>query len=137
VAVDVFVVDGRPRYHLVDCPHLAGREQIPLPVSEAREAGFTPCSLCKPDTTLAAKAREERDKRLASQLTPAAGSRVAGSPAIGSPAAGSPAAGSGTAAESPAASSPAPDAPGADAAGSTTVGSTVAGNQAPAKDQGA
>jgi hypothetical protein len=58
--VDVFVVDGRPRYHLEDCPHLADREVIPLPVPEAREAGFTPCSLCKPDSKLAAQARKAR-----------------------------------------------------------------------------
>jgi hypothetical protein len=55
---DVYVVDGRPRYHLQDCPHLADREVIPLPVPEAREAGFTPCSLCRPDTTLAGQARK-------------------------------------------------------------------------------
>jgi hypothetical protein len=53
---EVVVVDGRPRYHLADCPHLAGRETVPLPVSEARESGFTPCSLCKPDATLTARA---------------------------------------------------------------------------------
>lgn len=53
----VVVVDGRPRYHLPDCPHLAGKDTVPLSVGEAREAGFTPCSLCKPDTTLAETAR--------------------------------------------------------------------------------
>jgi hypothetical protein len=53
---EVVVVDGRPRYHLADCPHLEGRETVPLPVSEARESGFTPCSLCKPDATLTAQA---------------------------------------------------------------------------------
>jgi hypothetical protein len=56
---EVIVVDGRPRYHLVDCPHLAGRETVPLPVAEARESGFTPCSLCKPDATLVARASAE------------------------------------------------------------------------------
>jgi hypothetical protein len=55
---DVYVVDGRPRYHLQDCPHLADREVVPLPVPEAREAGFTPCSLCMPDSTLARQARK-------------------------------------------------------------------------------
>lgn len=53
---EVVVVDGRPRYHLADCPHLEGREGIPLPIAEARESGFTPCSLCKPDATLVATA---------------------------------------------------------------------------------
>ncbi|MFY1686824.1 hypothetical protein [Plantactinospora sp. WMMB782] len=49
---DVYVVDGRPRYHLVDCAHLSGRESEPLPVSEAVELGFTPCGRCEPDTAL-------------------------------------------------------------------------------------
>ncbi|AVT39341.1 hypothetical protein [Plantactinospora sp. BB1] len=49
---DVYVVDGRPRYHLADCAHLAGRESEPLPVSEAVELGFTPCGHCEPATAL-------------------------------------------------------------------------------------
>jgi hypothetical protein len=53
---DVQVVDGRPRYHLADCPHLTNREAEPLPLAEAREAGFTPCALCRPDATLARQA---------------------------------------------------------------------------------
>ena len=56
--VDVQVVDGRPRYHLADCPHLTDREAVPLPLAEAREAGFTPCALCRPDGTLARRARQ-------------------------------------------------------------------------------
>lgn len=55
---DVIVVDGRPRYHLVDCNHLHDRDIVSLPLAEARESGFTPCSLCRPDSTLAARARE-------------------------------------------------------------------------------
>ncbi|MFK3982129.1 hypothetical protein ACI2K4_17340 [Micromonospora sp. NPDC050397] len=51
---DVLVVDGRPRYHLVDCPHLRDRETEPLPVGEAVELGFTPCAVCEPDTVLLA-----------------------------------------------------------------------------------
>jgi hypothetical protein len=58
LAYDVLVVDGRPRYHLVDCAHLRDRESVPLPLGEARETGFTPCSLCRPDGTLAARTRE-------------------------------------------------------------------------------
>lgn len=54
---EVMVVDGRPRYHLSDCRHLLGRDIIPLPVREAREAGFTPCGWCAPDTRLAERAR--------------------------------------------------------------------------------
>jgi hypothetical protein len=53
----VMVVDGRPRYHLVTCVHLLGREVQTLPVGEAVELGFTPCNLCEPDTTLLAQAR--------------------------------------------------------------------------------
>jgi hypothetical protein len=55
---DVLVVDGRPRYHLVGCTHLRDREPVPLPLAEARETGFTPCSLCRPDSTLAGRTRE-------------------------------------------------------------------------------
>jgi hypothetical protein len=54
---EVLVVDGRPRYHLVGCTHLAGRDSEPLPVHEAVELGFTPCSRCEPDSALLAQAR--------------------------------------------------------------------------------
>ncbi|GGM38405.1 hypothetical protein GCM10011608_23820 [Micromonospora sonchi] len=49
---EVQVVDGRPRYHLAECPHLVGREHEPLPVAEAVELGFTPCAHCTPATIL-------------------------------------------------------------------------------------
>lgn len=54
---DVLVIDGRPRYHIPGCVHLLGRESEPLPVAEAVELGFTPCSLCEPDSALLAEAR--------------------------------------------------------------------------------
>jgi hypothetical protein len=54
---EVLVVDGRPRYHLPGCVHLLGRESEPLPVGEAVGLGFTPCSLCEPDSALLADAR--------------------------------------------------------------------------------
>ncbi len=54
---EVLVIDGRPRYHLAGCVHLLGRENEGLPVGEAVELGFTPCGLCEPDSTLAARAR--------------------------------------------------------------------------------
>jgi hypothetical protein len=57
MSAPVYVVDGRPRYHLRGCVHLLGRESEALPVSEAVELGFTPCSLCEPDTVLLADAR--------------------------------------------------------------------------------
>jgi hypothetical protein len=57
MSADVLVIDGRPRYHLAGCVHLLGRESEPLPVGEAVELGFTPCSLCEPDSALLADAR--------------------------------------------------------------------------------
>jgi hypothetical protein len=54
---EVRVVDGRPRYHLPGCPQLGGRPTVPLPVSAARRAGFTPCAACRPDYTLLSRSR--------------------------------------------------------------------------------
>ncbi|MGH3763957.1 MAG: hypothetical protein ACRDS0_17000 [Pseudonocardiaceae bacterium] len=57
---EVLVVDEQPRYHLARC-RLPDHEQVErLPVREARELGFTPCVLCRPDTTLARKHRASR-----------------------------------------------------------------------------
>jgi clumping factor A len=53
---EVLVVDGRPRYHLPDCPHLIGRMTEGLPVAEAVELGFSPCGLCRPVDRLVATA---------------------------------------------------------------------------------
>ncbi|WIM98144.1 hypothetical protein ACTOB_001727 [Actinoplanes oblitus] len=54
---EVLVVDGRPRYHMADCPHLVGRLTEPLPAAEAVELGFSPCGLCRPvDRLLGANA---------------------------------------------------------------------------------
>jgi hypothetical protein len=59
---EVLVVDGHPRYHLAGCPLLTGSgpdaEIIPLAVSAARRAGFTPCAVCGPDAALLAGSRE-------------------------------------------------------------------------------
>ncbi|MGY1777583.1 hypothetical protein ACI8AV_17120 [Geodermatophilus sp. SYSU D00804] len=60
---EVLVVDEHPRYHLADCPWLAGRETIPLPVHEARTDGFTPCAVCGPDAHLATVERARRAAR--------------------------------------------------------------------------
>jgi len=51
---EVVVVDERPRYHLATCRWLDNRPTLPLPVHEARELGFTPCSICAPDRSLVA-----------------------------------------------------------------------------------
>jgi clumping factor A len=56
IDAEVLVVDGRPRYHLADCPHLAGRLTEPLPAREAVELGFSPCGLCRPVDRLVAQA---------------------------------------------------------------------------------
>ncbi|MFG2055836.1 hypothetical protein ACGFI9_17590 [Micromonospora sp. NPDC048930] len=54
LADEVRVVDGHPRFHLSDCPHLVGRADEPLPVAEALDLGFTPCARCAPATALLA-----------------------------------------------------------------------------------
>ena len=60
LSVEVRVVDEHPRYHLATCVWLANRPTIPVPVSEARQLGFTPCSRCGPDAILAARHRAAR-----------------------------------------------------------------------------
>jgi hypothetical protein len=60
LSVEVVVVDEHPRYHLTRCTWLTGKETIPLPVSEARQLGFTPCARCGPDAVLAAKHRASK-----------------------------------------------------------------------------
>jgi hypothetical protein len=57
---EVVVIDERPRYHLAGCRWVGDRATIPLPVREARELGFTPCSVCTPDARLAAERRRVR-----------------------------------------------------------------------------
>lgn len=51
---DVLVISGRPRYHVGGCEYVEGHDDSePLPITEARELGFTPCGTCRPDETLA------------------------------------------------------------------------------------
>jgi hypothetical protein len=50
----VWVIDGRPRYHVAACAFLANRASEPIPLRQAVEDGFTPCALCDPDAALAA-----------------------------------------------------------------------------------
>ena len=57
---EVLVVDEHPRYHVAGCAWLGGRETIPIPLDEARTDGFTPCAVCRPDRTLADRARSRR-----------------------------------------------------------------------------
>ncbi|SET02515.1 hypothetical protein [Geodermatophilus poikilotrophus] len=60
LADEVLVVDEHPRYHLPGCPHLEGREDIGLPMVEARADGFTPCGTCRPVRHLAGIERSRR-----------------------------------------------------------------------------
>jgi hypothetical protein len=57
LTAEVRVLDERPRYHLAACPWLAARPSLGLPINEARQLGFTPCAVCRPDNTLAARHR--------------------------------------------------------------------------------
>lgn len=46
---DVWVVDGRPRYHREGCQILTDQDAEVIPLSQADEDGFIPCSLCEPE----------------------------------------------------------------------------------------
>ena len=50
----VAVIDGHPRYHAQRCRYLLGRASESIPLRQAVEDGFTPCSMCDPDVVLAA-----------------------------------------------------------------------------------
>ena len=45
---EVWVVDGRPRYHRKRCEFIYGQDSEAIPLSQAAEDGFIPCSLCQP-----------------------------------------------------------------------------------------
>lgn len=47
-ADEVWVIDGRPRYHLGDCAIIKGQDAESIPFEQATEDGFMPCSLCEP-----------------------------------------------------------------------------------------
>lgn len=55
----VLVVSGRPRYHIDGCRFVAGKQAEQVDVLDARDEGFTPCGVCKPDDVLAAEAAPE------------------------------------------------------------------------------
>ncbi len=54
----VLVVPGRPRYHVPGCRYLQGKESADLDVLDAREEGFRPCGICRPDVVLAEELSE-------------------------------------------------------------------------------
>lgn len=58
VSREVWVIDGRPRYHLGDCAIIQGQNAEPIPWEQATEDGFMPCSLCEPDAARDASAAE-------------------------------------------------------------------------------
>lgn len=44
----VWVVDGRPRYHLADCMIIKDQDAEEIPLEQANEDGFMACSMCQP-----------------------------------------------------------------------------------------
>ena len=62
----VLVVAGRPRYHVEGCRYLSGKAAQAIDVLDALEEGFTPCGVCKPDTSLA-ELRAQDPKRPADE----------------------------------------------------------------------
>jgi hypothetical protein len=59
-SAEVWVVDGRPRYHAPRCSAVAAREVIAIPLRQAVEDGFTPCAWCDPDQALPDRTRPAR-----------------------------------------------------------------------------
>jgi hypothetical protein len=48
-SADVWVIDGRPRYHRETCLIIKDQDAEPIPRGQAGEDGFIPCSMCEPD----------------------------------------------------------------------------------------
>jgi hypothetical protein len=63
----VYVVVGRPRYHVEGCRYLAGKDFEERDVSAALDEGFSPCGVCKPDAALATLGATYGDETDASQ----------------------------------------------------------------------
>ena len=47
----VWVVDGRPRYHLAECMIIKDQDAEEVPFAQAKEDGFMACSMCEPNVT--------------------------------------------------------------------------------------
>ena len=43
---EVLVTKSGNKYHRPDCRYISNKKHYPLPLSEAEEAGYTPCSYC-------------------------------------------------------------------------------------------
>jgi hypothetical protein len=54
-AGEVWVIDGRPRFHLASCAIIQGQDAEPIPFDQATEDGFMPCSLCEPNAVRATR----------------------------------------------------------------------------------
>src|SRR3954447_14560949 len=61
----VHVVAGRPRYHLSHCRHMTDRLTEEHHIQDARNAGYTPCGVCRPDDELIAEAEAEAAREAA------------------------------------------------------------------------
>jgi outer membrane biosynthesis protein TonB len=57
----VLVVPGRPRYHVAGCRYLTGKSATEVEVVDARDEGFSPCGVCKPDDALAVQEAAEEE----------------------------------------------------------------------------
>ena len=51
-AGQVWVVDGRPRYHASGCAIIAGQPAEQVSLAQAQQDGFIPCSLCAPSAAV-------------------------------------------------------------------------------------
>jgi hypothetical protein len=47
----VWVIEGRPRYHLEDCLIIKGQDAAAMSIAQATEDGLMPCSMCEPNVT--------------------------------------------------------------------------------------
>jgi hypothetical protein len=48
---EVWVIDGRPAYHLQGCATITDLDAEPILRAQATEDGFMPCSACAPDSS--------------------------------------------------------------------------------------
>ena len=77
----VWVVDGRPDYHLEDCRSLKvaasqqGNEPDQIPRAQAVEDGFSPCPDCRPDAAASADAAPQAEPEADTQAAGTARTR--------------------------------------------------------------
>ena len=68
--LQVWVIDGRPDYHLAGCSQLADGDGEVVPRAQAVEDGFQPCSACRPDELTASTTTEPSQDAAARDATP-------------------------------------------------------------------